>query len=218
MKNSSLFSMLIILCLIGALVYQCNQKGKTVTKLITSTDTVYVDKPIKVEPEYKYITVSEKVYVYKTDTVKIKEVVVKTDTILIYLEDSTSLIYDPKFLTNFPNADKLINLKFDDKNLEMGLLTPHGNTYVRDYQINTNLYRYNYVNGNLSYKKKSFWQKISPTSQFTIRPINNMYDLDLGLKYNTSGINYEIGGNLFYYPNLKNNLGADFYLRLSYDF
>lgn len=210
---------LIIGILLGLVIYQFTRKNEVVvTKLVQHTDTVFVDKYLKPETEYKYIQVPEKVFVYKTDTVKIQEVVYKTDTLEIYLQDSTMLFYNPKFLTSYPESEKLINLKLTDKDLSMGLLTPHGNTYVREYPINTSLYRYNYVNNNLTYKKKSFWQKISPTSQFTIRPINNMYDLDLGLKYNTSGINYELGGNLFYYPNLKNNLGADFYLRLSYDF
>lgn len=210
---------LIIGILLGVVIYQFSRNDEVViTKLVQHTDTVFVDKYLKPETEYKYIQVPEKVFVYKTDTVKIQEVVYKTDTLEIYLQDSTMLFYNPKFLTSYPESEKLINLKLTDKGLSMGLLTPHGNTYVREYPINTSLYHYNYVNNNLTYKKKSFWQKISPTSQFTIRPINNMYDLDLGLKYNTSGINYELGGNLFYYPNLKNNLGADFYLRLSYDF
>ena len=98
------------------------------------------------------------------------------------------------------------------------MLDVKGNVFSKTYDINTELYSYNYVNNQLSWKRKPFIKRFSPTLGITYRPINSMYDLSLGLKYNTRKINYEVGLNSFYYPKFKSELGLDVYLRISYNF
>ena len=70
----------------------------------------------------------------------------------------------------------------------------------------------------MTQKRKSFIKRFSPLTELQWRPFNNLWDLNLGLKYNTSKFNYELGLNLFYYPKIKTNPGTDLYFKLSYQF
>lgn len=187
-------------------------------KTVYLTDTVYVDRFIEVEPEYRNSQKPQVVTIYKTDTVEVERVVMVRDTVTLVLKDSTKLNFNSNFLTQFPNSDKLIQLRFSQDNLSLGLVNPQGVVFSKDYPIDTRFLNYNYVNNNLTWERKNFFSRIQPLVQTTIRPLNNLYDLDLGLKYNTSKFSYELGINLSYYPKLKNNLGSDPYFRLRYEF
>lgn len=216
MKTWILYILIIglgILC-----VYQFLNPKSEVKFLESSPDTVYVDKYLKPDTEYKYIQVPKYITQYKVDSVFVEKVEVKHDTFEIYLKDSSILSISSQYLTQYPNNDKLISLLFDDRKLDMNLLNTKGNIYNKQYPINPNLYSYNYVNNNLTFERKKFFKRFSPTAQITVRPFNNLYDLDFGLKYNTSKFNYELGFNSFYYPNLKKGIGTDLYLRLNYTF
>ena len=70
----------------------------------------------------------------------------------------------------------------------------------------------------MTQKRKSLIKRFSPLTELQWRPFNNLWDLNLGLKYNTSKFNYELGLNLFYYPRIKTNPGIDLYFKLSYQF
>ena len=131
----------------------------------TVTDTVFIEKVLKPEVQYKIKEVPKTVYRYQTDTVVVEKVVFKKE-------------YSVDILNN----------------------------------------SYNYVNNTLTSKKKSFIKKLSPYVEAQYRPFNNLMDLNLGLKYNTRKINYEIGFNTFYYPEFSKSLGADLYLKLNYTF
>lgn len=199
-------------------VYQFLNPKSEVKFLESLPDTVYVDKYLRPDVEYRYIQVPEYITKYKVDSIFVDRVVVKYDTLEIYLKDSSILSISSQYLTQYPNNDKLISLLLDDKKLDMNLLNTKGNIHNEQFSINPDLYSYNYVNNNLTYRRKNFFKRFSPTAQVTVRPFNNLYDLDFGLKYNTSKFNYELGFNSFYYPNLKKGIGTDLYLRLNYTF
>ena len=114
----------------------------------------------------------------------------------------------PKLLQILSNRDKLSITTF---NTDCKLIT-------EEYSVNYFRYQYNYLDGKLTHKKTSFLKRFNPVAQYTIRPVHNFHDLDLGLKYNTSKFNYEAGLNINYYPKLRDNLGLDPYLRISYNF
>ena len=214
------------LAILGILVFLLITQSKKIEDLKTknkylsnTTDTVYIEKPLKVGPEYVYIEKPKYITKYlESEPKEIKEIQIIHDTVRVYTDKFTSFDISSEFLTRYPNTDRLIQLLFTDDNLQLSLLDVKGNVFSKTYDINTELYSYNYVNNQLSWKRKPFIKRFSPTLGITYRPINSMYDLSLGLKYNTRKINYEVGLNSFYYPKFKSELGLDVYLRISYNF
>lgn len=184
----------------------------------TVTDTVFIEKVLKPEVQYKIKEVPKTVYRYQTDTVVVEKVVLKKDTVILTLEDSAKLEVSTQFLTQYPSTDRLIQLLLDSENLSLSLQNTKGEVFKKEYSVDILNNSYNYVNNTLTSKKKSFIKKLSPYVEAQYRPFNNLMDLNLGLKYNTRKINYEIGFNTFYYPEFSKSLGADLYLKLNYIF
>lgn len=184
-------------------------------------DTVYVHKTYTPKKEYKFTEPPRLIFMYFNDTVKVKEeiqsIVVQKDTLKLFYKDSTYQGIDLRFLTTYPNTDRLIQLLLDNKNLDLSLLNTSGNIYKKEFKINTDIYHYNYYNGKLTYKKKPFYKKFGLAGSFTFRPKNELYDLDLALKYKTSLFNYYMGVNFFYYPKYQTALGKDLFFRVTYD-
>lgn len=211
---------LLIGCLLGLLIIDIFDKPDGVKYIDTPSfvDTVFVDRYLKPEKEYKYIEVPKQITVWKYDTVFVDSIKLVKDTIVIYQDNGVKLDISTQFLTQYPYNDKLISMVLSDKKLDLNLLSTNGNLYSKNHAINTKLYTYNYINNDLTFKRKPFFQRFSPVAQFTIRPFHNLYDIDLGLRYNTSKFNYELGLNSFYYPRINNSLGIDLYLRANYIF
>lgn len=207
-------------CLLGLLIIDIFDKPDGVKYIDTTSfvDTVFVDRYLKPEKEYKYIEVPKQITVWKYDTVFVDSIKLVKDTIVIYQDNGVKLDISTQFLTQYPYNDKLISMVLSDKKLDLNLLSTNGNLYSKNHDINTKLYTYNYINNDLTFKRKPFFQRFSPVAQFTIRPFHSLYDIDLGLRYNTSKFNYELGLNSFYYPRINNSLGIDLYLRASYIF
>ena len=67
----------------------------------TVTDTVFIEKVLKPEVQYKIKEVPKTVYRYQTDTVVVEKVVLKKDTVILTLEDSAKLEVSTQFLTQF---------------------------------------------------------------------------------------------------------------------
>lgn len=212
--------LLAVTLILGFIVFHNKDKrnSKPEKETIYQTDTVYVDRFIQVEPEFNHSQKPQTVTIYKTDTVEVEKVLVVRDTVTLILKDSSKLDFNSNFLTQFPSADKLIQMKLNQNNLQMSLVNTQGIIFSKAYMIDTRFFNYNYVNNNLTWKRKSFFSRIQPLAQTTVRPFKNMYDLDLGLKYNTSKFVYELGINLHYYPKLQNNIDNALYFRLQYEF
>lgn len=224
MKNKNIITYLILISIIVILLFRVNSIKKQNNQMdYRYFDTIYVDKPYEVEKPYKVIEEPELVTVYKTDTVYVDEIKLIRDT--IFMKDTLRVFvngnkydYLADFLTSYPNNDKLIQMKLDDKALSLTTLTTKGITLNQLFDINTEVREYNLVNNALSSKRKPFIKRFDLFLQFTVRPFNNLYDLDLGIKYNTSKIKYGIGLNTFYYPRFNNDLRFDMFLRVNYIF
>lgn len=158
------------------------------------------------------------IYVHTLDTIEILNIIYHNDTIKLLYPDSSFISVSPQFLSQFPNSSKLIQFLLTDTDLKLGLLNTDGKLFEKVYSIDTDKYSYNYFEDNMTQKRKSLIKRFSPLTELQWRPFNNLWDLNLGLKYNTSKFNYELGLNLFYYPRIKTNPGTDLYFKLSYQF
>ena len=156
--------------------------------------------------------------IQELDLIDDSKVEIKTDTLRLYYQDSTYLDISSLFLTQYPKTDRLLQMLLDNNNLKLNLQNTKGEVYSKEFKINLNSYSYNYVNNKLTSKKVSFYKKFDFFTELTVRPFNNLWDLDLGLEYKTNKFNYTLGLNGFYYPNQKKNFGSDLFLRVRYKF
>lgn len=178
-------------------------------------DTVFVSRFFIPESNLKFREFPEVVYMFFSDSIPVKDIRVIRDTVFVETEDST-LNYNAQFLAQYPNASKLIQMELN-RDLRFTLLHPSGKISQEVYQVDPEINRYLYTDC-LTSQRKNFWQRLSPFVQLQIRPFNTMVDLDLGLKYKTSRMQYEIGINGFYYQPLPKPFGADLFLRARYEF
>lgn len=183
----------------------------------TKIDTVYVSDFFLRSPDLEFKNFPERVFFYFTDTSYVENVKIQTDTLIITERDSSSLFYNTNFLTQYPHAPKLLQLNFSERKLSLALLNVQGNIYRETYSVDTRFSRYQYTD-HLTSDRVSFWQKIQPFAQIQTRPVHNLWDLDLGISYNTRKINYEFGLNGYYYPKLQKYPGLDVFLRFRYNF
>ena len=184
-----------------------------------TVDTVYKSKPYVPLKLYDLPQLPNKVIFYKPPIIlPIEKVIVRTDTVRIYLKDSTVIDYNNRFLTSYPNSPKILGLELNDRRMSIDLLSTSGDTYSQQYKINTNKYQYRFDGTSLTYEKKPFIKRFNISASYQFRPLNNLHDIDLGIKYNTSKFNYVMGINGFYYPRYKNNPGWDIYFRVEYNF
>ena len=139
----------------------------------TVTDTVFIEKVLKPEVQYKIKEVPKTVYRYQTDTVVVEKVVLKKDTVILTLEDSAKLEVSTQFLTQYPSTDRLIQLLLDSENLSLSLQNTKGEVFKKEYSVDILNNSYNYVNNTLTSKKKSFIKKLSPYVEAQYRPFNN---------------------------------------------
>lgn len=180
------------------------------------TDTVYVSRFFDREIDFEFDQIPERVFVFFSDTTEVERVILKTDTLTVYQKDSSSIQYSTLFLTQYPESSKLIQMTLSDK-LRMTMINPQGNIYQEVYSIDLDRFKYSY-SSHLTYQKKSFWKRWTPFAQLQVRPFHSWIDLDFGLIYKTSNLQYEFGINGFYYHHLNNPVGADLFLRMRYEF
>lgn len=181
-------------------------------------DTVWVNKPFKPKTDFPKIQLPEMVFLYQIDSVPIERIEYVDRVVTIIQKDSTKIEYNELFLTNYPESPKLLQILSNRDKLSITTFNTDCRTVTEEYQVDYGRYEYNYLEGKLTKKKTSFLKKFNPVVQYTFRPAHNLHDLDFGLKYNTSKFNYEAGLNFNYYPQFRDNLGLDPYLRISYNF
>lgn len=116
----------------------------------------------------------------------------------------------------FGNGKPKVSFTYD-KNL-LSIYIPDLGPQINTYQINTDLYNYKFHNGVLTSKTKPFHQRLDPYVEFTIRPINQFYDLSSGVSFETSRFNYKVGFNLSYYPKFSPMVMKDIQLSVIYKF
>lgn len=181
-------------------------------------DTVVVNNPFVPKVEFHKIQLPKMVFLYQIDSVPIERIEYVDRVVTIIQKDSTKIEYNELFLTNYPLAPKLLQILSNRDKLSITTFNTDCKLITEEYSVNYFRYQYNYLDSKLTYKKTSFLKRFNPVVQYTLRPVHNFHDLDLGLKYNTSKFNYEAGLNINYYPKLRDNLGLDPYLRISYNF
>lgn len=181
-------------------------------------DTVWVNKPFVPKVEFPKIQLPSMVFLYQIDSVPIERIEYVDRVVTIIQKDSVKVEYNKLFLTNYPQAPKLLQILSSRDKLSITTFNTDCKLFTEEYQVNYDRYQYNYLDGKLTNKKTSLIKRFDPVVQYTIRPVHNMHDLDLGLKYNTSKFNYEAGLNFNYYPKLRDNLSLDPYIRVSYSF
>ena len=161
-------------------------------QVISKIDTVYLDKPFKVEAPYKEVSAPSKVTVYQQG-----------------LEKDTS---------TFQTKDSVVQFKLDKSTLDLTLYNLLDSTVHTDkYYIDLDKYKYMYNNGILTQEKK-LNLKLSPYIQAKVRPINQFYDLSAGLSLKTNHFTYSIGFDLGYYPKLSDKLHKDLEASVTYNF
>ena len=161
-------------------------------RVISKIDTVYLDKPFKVEALYKEVSTPTKVTVYKGG-----------------LEKDTSISQ---------SKDSVVQFKLDKSTLDLTLYNLSDSTvHTNKYYIDLDKYKYTYSNGILTQKKK-LNLKLSPYLQAKVRPINQFYDLSGGISLKTNNITYSIGVDLGYYPSFSYKLKKDVELSVTYNF
>lgn len=177
-------------------------------------DTVYVNKAFKPIPEYKLIRVPYTVWVYnKEKEVKIDSISVDSSQVTISI-DKISYSFSNQFLAKYPEFSKLIQFTTGNNELKITQLNTNGLICTEAYEFKPELYNYNYTRGHLTSKPKPFFQNIHPTVEILVRPIHNLWDVNLGLNYKTSIFYYEIGLNTHYYPTFENQVIFDPYLKV----
>lgn len=161
-------------------------------QVISKIDTVYLDKPFKVEAPYKEVSTPTKVTVYKGGLEK---------------DTSTS-----------QSKDSVVQFKLDKSTLDLTLYNLSDSTvHTNKYYIDLDKYKYTYSNGVLTQKKK-LNLKLSPYLQAKVRPINQFYDLSGGISLKTNNITYSIGVDLGYYLSFSDKLQKDVELSVTYNF
>lgn len=219
MKNVILTSAFIFMAL--TIFWLWNRNSELSHDLKNSSrrvDTVVVNTPFVPKVEFHKIQLPRMVFLYRVDSVPIERIEYVDRVVTIIQKDSTKIEYNELFLTNYPLAPKLLQILSNRDKLSITTFNTDCKLITEEYSVNYFRYQYNYLDGKLTHKKTSFLKRFNPVVQYTLRPVHNFHDLDLGLKYNTSKFNYEAGLNINYYPKLRDNLGLDPYLRISYNF
>ena len=102
--------------------------------------------------------------------------------------------------------------------LELTTKNTLDSTYkIRKFKIDPVKYNYNWVNNKLTYKKRINLQLV-PYIKGSYRPFNKFTDLNAGISLETGKFNYNLGFNLFYYPNLSDEIGKDLEISITYKF
>lgn len=210
-----LFFLLIGLCIHS--ISQCNTKKEVLVVPDVKTDTIYRHTNFIPQKTLKFLSVPRYVILYNpNDTVFIEKIITTPGNLQVVYKDSSSANFNPQFLGRYPEAPKLVQMTTNRGQLELTTLSTRGTLQTTSYNFNPELYNYNYSGNALTYKRKPFYQNLNPTAELMVRPLNNMYDLNIGIEYKTRNIQYEIGMNGHYYPATKWGYGP--YLKVKYTF
>lgn len=218
---------LVILILLGISIYLCFRIWKgpgnnpiAITESIIP-DTVYLPLPkySKVKP-YRDEYLPYEVLIYQ-DPSYLHQIISKRSE----LKDSTDRIntLSPSSTTKSQDSDLLMfdsisQIILKNNLLELTTKNTLDSTYkVRKFKIDPSKYNYNWVNNKLTYKKRINLQLV-PYIKGSYRPFNKFTDLNAGISLETGKFNYNLGFNLFYYPNLSNKVGKDLEISITYKF
>ena len=204
--------------LLGLTIYFCfrnfqlHQQVKQLQIVQNSTssksDTVYSTKPYSPVVGYPTIQVPNMVTYYG----QVKEVRPPSNNQELIKRSSDQVIHN----------DSLVQFLLDNSHLKVSSVykidpLTLGST-SKDFELNLDFYKYNWVNNQLTYKPIPILQRIKPYAYISYRYFHNVMDGGIGLSFKTKTLIYKVGINTFYYPQYKKDLGLDLELKLEYNF
>lgn len=189
---------------------QVNKLQKTRSSFSKSkSDTVYSTKPFLPIKAYPIIQVPNTVTYYD----QVKEVRPSSNNQeLTYKKSSDQVIRKDSLVQFLLDHHRLrVSSVYKTDSLALGSIS-------KDFELNLDFYKYNWVNNQLTYKPLPFYQRIKPYAYISYRYFHNVMDGGIGLSFKTKTLNYKLGINTFYYPQYKKDLGLDLELKLEYNF
>lgn len=201
--DSRLLTIISTILLIGTIT-QCfrNHKLKNQLREINTsqsevtffkTETVYIEKPFKVDKPYNETVKPKKVTVYKS--------ISETDKV------SEKVGWEP-----------LVQFKLDKNLLDLTrYLSSDSKVVSKRYRIDLDKFSYSFQNGNLTQKRIGGSLNLTPYLQAKYRPFNNLYDLSGGLQLQSNRLTYCMGVNLGYYPKFTHEVQTDLELSIKYN-
>lgn len=197
-----LFGITIILCFTYIRQKQEISKLNVQSIVVGKTDTVYINKPFKVEPAFKTIQLPKYVFLYNNHSVD------KSD--ISHVSNSNSHVISKE--------DSIVQIILDRDDLSISFKNSLDSSYFKlGYKLNLDDYKYNWVNGNMTVKKMGSKIKLVPYVYTKYRPIHSMVDLGIGLSLKTQRYQYKLGINGYYYPGLENKIGIDPEIQITYN-
>ena len=173
------------------------------------SDTVYSTKPYSPIQAYQVIQVPNMVTYYD----QVKEVRPSSNNQELTKRSSDQVI----------RKDSLVQFLLDNRHFKV--YSVHNNidsinlgSTSKDFELNLDFYKYNWVNNQLTYKPLPIYQRIKPYAYISYRYFHNVIDGGIGLSFKTKTLIYKVGINTFYYPQYKKDLGLDLELKLEYNF
>lgn len=174
----------------------------------SKSDTVYSTKPFLPIKDYPIIQVPSMVTYYG----QVKEVRPPYNNQELIKRSSDQVIHNDslvQFLLD--NSHLKVSSVYKTDSLTLGSIS-------KDFELNLDFYKYNWVNNQLTYKPIPILQRIKPYAYISYRYFHNVIDGGIGLSFKTKTLIYKVGINTFYYPQYKKDLGLDLELKLEYNF
>ena len=172
------------------------------------SDTVYSTKPYSPIQAYPVIQVPNMVTYYD----QVKEVRPSSNNQELIKRSSDQVIHN----------DSLVQFLLDSSHLKVSSVYKIDSLTLgstsKDFELNLDFYKYNWVNNQLTYKPIPIYQRIKPYAYISYRYFHNVIDGGIGLSFKTKTLIYKVGVNTFYYPQYKKDLGLDLELKLEYNF
>ena len=206
-----LFGLTIYLCFRNIQLHQQVNKLQETRRTSFSkpkSDTVYSTKPYSPIQAYPVIQVPNMVTYYD----QVKEVRPSSNNQEFIKRSSDQVIHN----------DSLVQFLLDNRHLQVSSVYKTDSLTLgsisKDFELNLDFYKYNWVNGQLTCKPISFFQRFKPYAYISYRYFHNTLDGGIGLSFKTKTLIYKVGINTFYYPQYKKDLGLDLELKLEYNF
>ena len=206
-----LFGLTIYLCFRNIQLHQqVNELQETRRSFLSKSksDTVYSTKPYSPIQAYPVIQVPNMVTYYD----QVKEVRPSSNNQELIKRSSDQVIHN----------DSLVQFLLDNRHLQVSSVYKTDSLTLgsisKDFELNLDFYKYNWVNGQLTCKPISFFQRFKPYAYISYRYFHNTLDGGIGLSFKTKTLIYKVGINTFYYPQYKKDLGLDLELKLEYNF
>ena len=174
----------------------------------SKSDTVYSTKPFLPIKDYPIIQVPSMVTYYG----QVKEVRPPSNNQELINRSSDQVIHNDslvQFLLD--NSHLKVSSVYKTDSLTLGSIS-------KDFELNLDFYKYNWVNNQLTYKPIPIYKRIKPYAYISYRYFHNVMDGGIGLSFKTKTLIYKVGINTFYYPQYKKDLGLDLELKLEYNF